>query len=986
MKNQRKTQAHARVGYRGMPIRTCVAAAVVTALSMSATAQETEEAEDAVDEVVVTGSFIRNSKFAQNNPVETVTQADLIEAGQPNIGTYIRDLTFTQNTNVVANVNAGGSGPQSSVGTTFNLRGLGENSTLTLMDGMRSVDPGINTLLPDIAIDRLEVVLDGGSAIYGSDAVAGVINLIPIKEFDGFRTQLYYQQDAEDTFDDAKIGALWGKTMDNGLSIVVAGDYAHTSPLMTFERPRTLRADYGWSNSGDVGVYRQLDGGSPTVGAGFNPMQGSPRHGGMQVGDQLRDPSCGTFHKDGTQFAQDSYVQEDLGQSFNNPSSIPQPGNNCFYTYSAQWPLVEGKIEWNAFSNLKYEANDSVTFNLQLAHASRESDNHNTLSYQLNSNNRDVLFIPEEHPNNPFGFDVGPRNWRPFAIGGTLPSYSDPYTGARKQRFQDRMWRYKAGVEFEMGNEWAGNSYYSFQRFKQRDEDKMVNLYRLQDALIGQGGPNGDEWYNPFGSDDVRSPFYQAGVTDNSQALVDYIAPEVNFIDLERNLQIYELNFTGPIFEMPAGTVYMATGYQYRNIEEDDLANPLSASGEDYNTSALDTPPADISYGSAVNAAYLEFEVPLLQNLDAQVAIRHENFRDFNIQTTVPKIALRWEAMETLAIRGSIGESFLAPTPADARPFDPNENCGEIFFGGDPLTGGILNGGATCSSGNPDLKPETSDIWNLGFTWEPTEALSMSLDYQSIEYTDRIRTLGTLDVVAIEFASMLEAIGSTEEAYDPTPGSATRIAANNWIDSVGDPNVSRNPETQQVVRVVRQAANISSVFVDLVDGRINYNFDAGGFGNIDATLSATYYTKFEYNAPDGGVADAAGNQNARTNIVPPIPELKAQARLNWSKNNHSASALVNWQKEVWFDDRVRNELTGLEPPTDGKIEGQTYVNVNYQYYFDDLFNSQVAFRAGVNNLFDEQPQLLPVLGGFESRLHIPWGRQYFVALDVTLGQ
>ena len=199
--------------------RTILSAAVAASLSATLSTQAVfaQDADDeALDEVVVTGSFIRNSKFAQNNPVETVTQADLVEAGQPNVAVFIRDLTFTQNTNVVANVNAGSAGTQSSVGTTFNLRGLGENSTLTLMDGVRSVDNGINTLVPDIAIDRLEVVLDGGSAIYGSDAVAGVINLIPIKKFDGFRTQLYYQQDSEDTFDDAKFsGANTFNGIDN---------------------------------------------------------------------------------------------------------------------------------------------------------------------------------------------------------------------------------------------------------------------------------------------------------------------------------------------------------------------------------------------------------------------------------------------------------------------------------------------------------------------------------------------------------------------------------------------------------------------------------------------------------------------------------------------------------------------------------------------------------------------------------------------------
>lgn len=995
MKIQTNSRFRDGVSFPHTARRTILSAAVAASLgatlpSQAVFAQDSDD--EALDEVVVTGSFIRNSKFAQNNPVETVTQADLIEAGQPNVATFIRDLTFTQNTNVVANVNAGSSGTQSSVGTTFNLRGLGENSTLTLMDGVRSVDNGINTLLPDIAIDRLEVVLDGGSAIYGSDAVAGVVNLIPVKEFDGFRTQLYYQQDAENTFDDAKFGALWGKTFDNGLNVIVAGDYAHTSPLMTFERPRTLRADNGWTPSGDIGTWRALTGATPNIGG---------RHGGSQGGPNLPDPSCGSFNSDGSPNNTDPefFVQEDLGMAFNNPSSIPnrdvQEGR-CYFTYSAQWPLVEGKIEWTAFTNLQYEANDSVTFFAQMSHASRESDNHNTLSYQLNANNREVLVVPAAHPQNPFGIDVGPQLWRPFALGGTLPSYRDPRTGARKQRFQDRMWRYKFGADFDIGNEWVGNSYYSFQRFKQRDEDKMVNLINLQTGLLGLGGADCDplvgtpgegpcSWYNPFGSKDVRSPFYQQGVTDNSQELVDFIAPQVNFIDLERDFQIFELNFTGPLMELPAGTLYMATGYQYRNTQEDDLQNPLSASGLDYNTSAIDSPPVPLRYGSAVNAAYVELEVPILENFDAQVAVRHEDFRDFNLSTTVPKVALRWEALPTLAIRGSIGESFLAPTPADARPFDPNENCGEIFFGGDPLTGGSIQGGAGCSSGNPDLEPETSNIWNLGFTWEPLESLSFSLDYQSIEYTDRIRTFSNVDVVNIEFDEMLAAIGSNRQDYDSTPGSATRTAANNWVATVGNPNVTRSPVNQQVERVIRQAGNVSDVFVDLFDGRVNYNFDSG-LGNFDLTASATYYTKYEFQGFGGDLTDATGNQNWATGIVPPIPQMKAQFRAMWMLNNHSAGLIYNWSKEIWFDAPVRNLLSGLEPPDDNKIEGQGYVNLNYQYRFDDLWGSQVAFRAGINNALDQQPQLLPILGGFESRVHIPWGRQYFVSFDIELPQ
>ena len=195
-------------------IQACMAGALVVP---SFALAQTQRSAPEVEEVVVTGSFIRNSAFAQNNPVDNVSQADIQAAGAPNMGNYIRDLTYTSNTNTVNSVNASAAGSQTSVGTTFNLRGLGENSTLTLMDGMRSVDAAINTLLPEIAIDRMEIVLDGGSALYGSDAVAGVANLIPVKSFDGLRVRANHQRDESGDFEDNKIGVLWGRSFNNGI-------------------------------------------------------------------------------------------------------------------------------------------------------------------------------------------------------------------------------------------------------------------------------------------------------------------------------------------------------------------------------------------------------------------------------------------------------------------------------------------------------------------------------------------------------------------------------------------------------------------------------------------------------------------------------------------------------------------------------------------------------------------------------------------------
>lgn len=916
-----------------------------------------------LEEVVVTGSFIRNSAFAQNNPVDTVSQADIQEAGAPNMANYIRDLPYTQNTNTVNSVNASNSGSQTSVGTTFNLRGLGENSTLTLMDGMRSVDSAINTLLPEIAIDRLEVVLDGGSALYGSDAVAGVVNIIPITSYDGVRVRLNHQRDDGGDFENNRIGILWGRSFSNGIDYVAAFDHAKTTPLMNPERPRLLRASYGWATSGNPGVYRQVE--------GANPVPGS-LHGGEIVGSNMVDPSCGEFND-----------VTDFGEPFNNPSGIPRPGDNCFVNYSTQWPLASGKEETNLFQNVSYEMANGVRLMAQASLANRASDSHQTLTYQLNSNNRDGLVVPAEHPANPYGTDVVPYEWRPFMWAGTLPSYADPTTGARLNKYNTLIQRYKVGAMFDITNSWTANTFYSFQRSHTHTRQNSINMTNLQAGLIGQGGPNGDEWFNPFGSADVRSPYYDPNTTANNQALVDWIAPSIRYRTSEAELTVFELNATGDLYQLPAGMAQMAVGYQMRDQNEWNNAHPLSKIGQNYNASIADSWPVDRTYGSRVQAAYLEMELPLFETVDAQVAVRHERFTTYGISTTTPKVALRWEVLPTLALRGSVGESFLAPTPADARPFDPNEGCGEIFFGADPITGGTLNGGATCASGNPNLSPETSDIWNVGFTWEPLDSITLSMDYQSIEYTDRIRTFNHVDVVGLEFDEMLRAIGSSEAAYDPTPGSATRNAANAWLARGGATGVSvtRDPDSQRVVRVVRQAQNVSTVWVDLIDMRARYTYNTNNLGTFTTTISGTYNTKYEYEDGNGIVVDALGLQNGSTGVVPPVPKLKTQVRLNWFRDTHSASLTYNHQGSVTFDETPQNALTGTPPPADGKIRKWDVWNAQYSYDMNQYLNSDITLSVGINNLFDREPQRLPMLSGYESRLHTPWGRQVYVSFD-----
>lgn len=955
MNNVEKDFKRSKKSYFNRMIAACIASSVVLPNVVSAQSDAPE-----LEEVVVTGSYIRNSAFSGASPVDSVSQADLLESGAPTMGQFIRDLPYTQNTDVVANVNSTQNGQQDSNAARFNLRGLGTNSTLTLVDGARSVNDGaVASLLPDIAMQRLEVVLDGGSALYGSDAVAGVVNLIPIKEFDGVRVMSYYQVDEDRSFEEPKLAMMFGRSFDNNVNWVAALQGSKKSPVLRTERPEYLAWDISETATGNPGIFQRASGGV----------------GGGTTGAMLRDPACGTYNQG----------NDDKTQSGAFPSGQPLGTGTCLYHYGTQHDYARGNVDYTLFNNLTWDASDWLQLEWQSSYNYRESHYNTSASLANTTNNLVALLVPATHPANPWDFAVIPRNWRPFTgVSGTNPSFLKD-DGREVQDYRYYTDANKFSARYDMTDTWTGYSYYSIQETRRSVDTRTLILPRLQAALQGKGGPNGDEWFNPFGSADPRSPDYVAGVTDNSQQLVDWLYEIQNQREVSRNnLEIFETMATGEVFQTPYGPSQIALGYQRREERARTRPNTFSELQQNYNSTITDAPPEATDYNDRVNALFAEFEVPLYETISAQLAVRHEDFRDQGMNTTTPKVALRWEARPDLAVRASWGESFLAPEPGTNRAFNPNEGCGEVFAGTDPITGNTLGGTQSCSSGNPDIRPETSEILNLGVTWEPLDALSLSVDYQTIDYKDRIRELSTVDAVQLQYAQMLNAIGATPATYDRTPGSATRTAANAWLATqnvLTGPGIQRDLTSQQIIKTIRNSANIAEVMIDLIDVKGRYDFPQTAVGNFSSTLSASYFTKYEYVDLFGQVVDARGRQNGDSGIVPPLPKLKANLRLNWFRDSHSASVTANYQHHVTTDGSFVAYTTGYKPAR--TIQAQTLVNAQYSYALDNFYDSQLIMSLGVTNLFDQRAQRLPQLGGMETRLQTPFGRQFWLSLDWT---
>ncbi len=928
--------------------------ALATALPGVSFAQSAATDEDAViEEVVVTGSYIRNSAFAAASPVVSIDQDAVLSTGSINMGQFMRDLVYTNNIDAVSNVLGGPGGAQDGNTSGFNLRGLGSSSTLTLFDGKRVVSTDeVGAIVPDIALSRIEIVLDGGSALYGSDAVAGVINLIPIKEYDGIRARSSYGRDQEGTMEEYSMGLLFGREI-NDFNIVAALQYKKDTPMMRYERPKYLRADNDIFTDGPPSTFRSLTSATPLV-----------------------DPSCGTFGND----------QNDKGQYDSFPSGIRLANGQRCAIFFGQWIEYNRPSEqYTGYVNVTHQTTDWLELEYQIVYDYGLYGNLTEAASPMNSTRAATMIIPANHPANPFGRAVYPLAFRTFngRSQATQPSYLTQ--GSQQDDTVLLTDRNTLSARYELGYDWSGTTSISHQLRRSRYTTFEEYASRILAGFQGRGGPNGNEWFNPFMSYDRRSPFFRAGVTENSQQLVDWLSVEKT-TESVRRFRTFDTVVTGPLFELPAGQVQMAFGGHIRDDKA--INNPVKARtiGEDFNA------PAAIQFQSTsestVRATFLEIEAPLLDSLSIQTAVRYEKFDDLNLRATTPKVALRWEAHPTLAIRASWGEGFLAPLATQVGAVNFNL-CSSARDGTDQLTGTSFIGVDGCTTTNPLLDSERSTLQSIGFTWEPLGGLTIGLDYQEIEYTDRIISLSNQDIGTQDFIDVLAAIRVAPANFSRTPGSATWEAARAYVNANPNPAIVRDPVTLRASRILRQPQNVDQADVKTIDMQVRYNFSMDNLGDFSVAVDATHYTEYLLTNFDGSTREMSGFNNGDTGKAPPLPKTRVNYTLGWMREAHSARMIVKYNDDMEFG--LLAPITLANPPATKAgvrrtVRGGYRADFNYGYTMDSImgFGQSANISLAVRNVFDWEPTRLPIQAGFESRMYDPYGRILSLSLDIEI--
>ena len=996
-------------------------------------------AQDQIEEVVVTGSFITRDTFNTTTPVQVMDEAQLLEQGTPNLGEVLRNSTFNYGVQSVSNILTAAAGSAGTQGANF--RGLGTRATLTLLNGRRTLNTNLANLYPQIMIQRTDSLTAGGATIYGTDAVGGVFNVIPKSKFEGFSFQVGGNE-ADDWYENS-FNFMAGLQGDRG-GFVIAAEVRRKNALNFAERPEFTAGAASYSSTSWPGDFRVAN--RDITGAITN-VSSRP------------DPGCG-LNNDVTGTPAEIKAAGVLG------SRQGQNVYSCRWEFGANFDLLDAQDTFTSAAVFDYEISDRLSYEGEIMFST------NTVTSRGSPSNPggripELTAVPGINPGNPFRafFDAGDRpngKYEPAngdqllfaqdANGDGIPdrnmgvdidnngfddvlvSGTDPMTGIAfnedvtisdwrpvgypfsgpSRLNSDRTSNGSADAEFttfrlvqqlnfEINDNWSGMASYVY---NQREYDgggrgeslSAINAGFNGNLLVRDEATAGSRnaFFNPFTTQnftclnrDCNSGVRQTDPAQiNNVDVYDQVAFDSNN-RITESLQVFESVVTGDLFEVPAGMIQSAFGIQVRDETYALDANAIS--------NALDlwigvgTP--DYKQDRQTTAVFAEFSVPLLDNLLMDLSIRDETVEDDSIndldQTTY-SVGFNYQPTDYATFRASWNSSFIAPSLPQLYNSPTLQGLSQTT---DPFTGSSEFTART-TGGTRTLRPEEADVFNVGATFSFLDNdLTLSVDYKYFDFTDRIIRPASQEVLDAE-AALAVASGF---ALDEDGLKAFEAAGLN------NPLISRSKNPGRLLELVTtDQINAQSMEWKGFDTSINYAFDAdeipyigGDYGQFNIGLDATYIDAYDYTSFTGKEIKGAGNRNYRVAAVPPTPRIKANARLAWSMNNHS---VVLYGRYLHGLNNVRDgdpfsstspgtrgffSLLGVTNPTPDRIASYTTWDLQYSVSLESFFDGETSVQLGVINAGDREPQPLVTLGGLETSLYDPRLRTFYARLRHT---
>jgi outer membrane receptor protein involved in Fe transport len=853
-------------------------------------------------EIVITGSNIRGLRDGPS-PVQVIDRAAIERDGYGTVAEAIAALpqnfggTGTEDT-VLTNTDS--STLNFAVGSSANLRGLGSDATLTLVNGRRLPGSGGKgdfadlSLIPLAAVERVEVLTDGASAVYGADAVGGVVNLILRQRLDGGETRLRIGGATQGGASDLQIAHVQGLNWATG-SLIAAYEFQRRGHLAAEDRAFTRGADLRPRGGDDFRLFFSSPGTiispSPVTGA-LEPRFAIP---------------AGT---DGTGLAPSDFT----------------PGANLQTAYEGA-DLLPRQTRHNGYLLIRQEVANGIEASVQGRYGRRRFayDSAPSVGVITVTAANPFFVSPDGAPSSLiaywFGEDLGPiRNF------GTVQA-----------------WSVSGGLAAELGRGWALDLYAGYAEEQVRQgNDNLVQSSFLAEA-VGALPDNPatafsavrDGYFNPYG--DGRA---------NNAVVLDFIDDGYLRQSADSGLTSLDAKLDGPLFDLPGGSVRVAFGGSYRR-------ETFGFFGEAFVAGLAPTPIPLVGGARSMLAAFGEIVVPVvgpvnrrvgIERLELTGAVRFEHYSDFG-GTANPKIGIVWEPLSGLRLRASYGTSFR--TPALREINQPVGISSSQLRDGQNINRAVI----VLTGGNPDLEPERSNSLSAGIVATPPAMPGLRLEagYFRIRFSNRIGTpVNDNRQLALRDPTLAPFITPISPGTDPAD-LARVVALSGQPGSTVSPLIP--PELYTAI-VDSRFVNTASLFVQGVDLILSQRFNLAG-GRASVMLNTAFL--FDYTRRATPLADGV----ERVDTVGNPPDLRLRASASWDRGpfgitiaaNHIGAyrddlSLVARRVSPWttFDAQLRMRLSGWlsgtqlalsvqnlfdsDPPFVNRSTGQAYDSTN----------------------------------------------------------
>jgi outer membrane receptor protein involved in Fe transport len=938
-------------------------AAAVGLTAAPAFAQESGDKGETLETIVVTGSRIRRVDLETSSPVFVIDKSAIEKTGKLTIGDLLQEAPSIAGAATNPGVNNGGG----SGASTVSLRGLGSQRTLLLINGQRVFYNDVNSI-PINMVERIEILKDGASAVYGSDAIGGVVNFITRRDFQGMEASFDYG--ISDRDDGQRVGGSMtiGHSSDRG-SLVVGVTYNKQDAVSAADRKYSNPALY---NSG--GTIYELGSGTIPNGRYVIPRSVAESFGLSCSGTAANVNVTRITGRPGT-----------AGSDFRCYKG--SGANNDTYDYSPFNILRTPQERGGLFAAGNYRISDNVEAYVE-AFSNNTRSNYQLAPLPLILGADSGAVISAGSIYNPFGVNVG--------SGGIRMSLD----GNRIGRFQTESQQFNTGLRGSFGDTWTWDAGISWARLTQ---DRQQTGYYFKPGLRDAVGPsfidsNGvARCGTPTAIIANCTPINLLGLENQTAAgrqNIDNlrklsITPSNHFYSNEK---IARFNLTGEIVELPAGALSVAFGGEYRKDYQyftPDFSSIITDPAIGTCQTSTDACASPNSGSLSVREFYAELFIPVLRDvflaksLNFTLGSRYSDYSAFG-NTTNSKIGVEWRPIDDVLLRGTVAEVFRSPTISDlyggvTPSADTYQDPCDGLVVGDPRLSNVACAGlapgfeqttpqtSALFGSNDQLKPEQGKSFTWGVVYDPSwlEGFSTSVDVWRIYLTDTIGTLGTQTIINQCFNFGRYCNLFTRE-----------------LTGVGDINFVNN-RTQNVGRIDTSGIDMS----------FKYRLPETSWGNFRFSLDATYIQNYNAQKVQGDVTTQFNNAGSYVSSAQGgdgnYARWRGYAGVNWNMGAFDASWRARYIGPTRFGAQAvaGDGYTVINPSGDPaqnsfRTGAVTYHNLQFGYNIEPIHTN---LEVGVDNVFDKQPPQLWQYGfdsNTDARTYETVGRFYWARVGV----